>query len=317
MRRVASLTLLAPLLLAGCGGGAVEAPSARDDAAWDQAMTAGQDSFELGRYSVAITQYRRAADLALLRDDGVAAAESGYDLAVAQLAGDDPEAALKTVQTTRQAAHVRGQDAHPEFDLIEAAAHYRLRQYPQAVILAAGGMASADTATAARSALVLGLAADAGQDAPAFQKALAYFNGLKPPLSRTEQADKAEIQARATLAANPAQAEQLAEQAAALRRDDASYRDMARALALAGQAAQQRGDHQKAASLWARAAQSAAMQAKSANTADAATVTQGESVLRGGAMSAQSDAATWAGLAGGVSLHPFAEQKTPSSKKSL
>lgn len=309
MRRVGSLALLAPLLLAGCGGGAVEAPSARDDAAWDQAMTAGQDSFELGRYSVAITQYRKAADLALLRDDGVAASEAGYDLAVSQLAGDDPAAAVKTVQTTRQAATVRGQTARPEFDLIEAAARYRLKQYPQAIALASGGMASTDTAYAARSALVLGLAADAGQDAPSFQKALAYFNGLKPPLSRTEQADKAEIQARAVLASNPVQAEQLAEQAASLRRDDASYRDMSRALALAGQAADRSGDHQKAASLWARAAQSASMQANSANTVDAATVTQGASLLRGGATTAESDAAQWAHLAGGVSLHPFAEPK--------
>ncbi|MFT8721349.1 MAG: hypothetical protein ABF443_02245 [Acetobacter malorum] len=309
MRRVGSLALLAPLLLAGCGGGAVEAPSARDDAAWDQAMTAGQDSFELGRYSVAITQYRKAADLALLRDDGVAASEAGYDLAVSQLAGDDPAAAVKTVQTTRQAATVRGQTARPEFDLIEAAARYRLKQYPQAIALASGGMASTDTAYAARSALVLGLAADAGQDATSFQKALTYFNGLKPPLSRTEQADKAEIQARAVLASSPAQAEQLAEQAASLRRDDASYRDMSRALALAGQAADRSGDHQKAASLWARAAQSASMQANSANTVDAATVTQGSSLLRGGATTAESDAAQWAHLAGGVSLHPFAEPK--------
>ncbi|MCG0997475.1 tetratricopeptide repeat protein [Acetobacter persici] len=309
MKRVAALILLAPLFLAGCGGGAVEGPSARDDAAWDQAMTAGQDSFELGRYSVAITQYRRAADLALLRDDGVAAAEAGYDLAVAQLAGDDPAAAVKTVQTTRQAAALRGQTAQPEFDLIEAAARYRLRQYPQAVTLASGGMNAADRAYAARSALVLGLAADAGQDRTAFQKALIYFNALKPPLSRTEQADKAEIQARAVLASSPVQAEQLAEQAATLRRDEASYRDMARALALAGQAADRSGDHQKAASFWARAAQSASMQAKSANTADAATVTQGETLLRGGATSAQGDAAEWAHLAGGVSLHPFAEPK--------
>nr|WP_298797810.1 hypothetical protein [uncultured Acetobacter sp.] len=309
MRRIVSLTLLAPLLLAGCGGGAVEAPSARDDAAWDQAMTAGQDSFELGRYSVAITQYRKAADLALLRDDGVAASEAGYDLAVSQLAGDDPAAAIKTVQTTRQAAAVRGETARPEFDLIEAAARYRLRQYPQAIALASGGMASPDTAYVARSALVLGLAADAGQDATAFQKALVYFNGLKPPLSRTEQADKAEIQARAVLASSPAQAEVLAEQAANLRRDDASYRDMARALALAGQAAERGGDHQKAVSLWARAAQSASMQANAANTVDAATVTQGESLLRGGAESSQNDAAQWAHLAGGVSLHPFAEAK--------
>lgn len=43
MKRLHAVMLLGPLLLSGCGG-TKEAPSARDDAQWDQAMTAGQDS---------------------------------------------------------------------------------------------------------------------------------------------------------------------------------------------------------------------------------------------------------------------------------
>lgn len=308
MKRLHTLMLLGPLLLSGCGG-AKEAPSARDDAQWDQAMTAGQDSFDLGRYSVAITQYRKAADLALMRDDGNAAAEAGYNLAVAQLAADQPADAVRTVQAARQAASVRGESARAAFDLVEAAADYRLKQYAQSVALAEQAMSASDPALASRAAFVAGLSADEGGDAAGLQRANAYLQGMKPPLSRSMQADKAEIAARVLLVSNPAQAAQLAQNAADLRRDDASYRDMSRALALAATATERTGDHQKAAALWARAAQSAATQANAAGKVDAATVAHG-ALAKGGTRTAETDAEQWARLAGGVSLHPFEADDT-------
>lgn len=305
MRRVKALLLLGPLFLAGCGGKA-EAPSARDDAQWEQAMTAGQDSFDLGRYSVAITQFRKASELALMRDDGAATAEAGYNLAVAQLAADQPADAVATIQTARQAAMLRGQNGQAAFDLVEAAADYRLKQLPQSVHLASQAMTADDSAVAARAALILGLAADEAGEASALQQANAYLQGIKPPLSRSVEADKAEISARTLMANNPAEAAQLAEKAANLRRDDAAYRDMSRALALAATATERAGDHQKAAALWARAAQSAAMQANKAASTDTTTVAHG-AFFKGGTRTAESDAAQWARLAGGVSLHPFAD----------
>ncbi|WP_242401040.1 outer membrane protein assembly factor BamD [Acetobacter okinawensis] len=121
MRRLRHMLLLAtPLVLVGCGASQSK-PTALDDAAWDQAMAAGRDSFELGRYTVAVSQYRKAANLALVRDDGSAVAEAGYDLAVSQLAANTPADALQTTQATRQAVQLRGGQEQFSLDLVEAA----------------------------------------------------------------------------------------------------------------------------------------------------------------------------------------------------
>lgn len=303
----AAAVLCLPLLLAGCGGAAQDKPTAQDDAAWDQAMTAGRDSFELGRYTVAVTQYRKAADLALLRDDAGAITEAGYDLAVAQLAANTPDKALQTAQATRQAAGVRGQTQLYSLDLVEAAAHYRLGHYSSAISSATQAMQSSDTALAGRAALVLGLAADAQSDSANLQKAAAYLGSLKKPLSTTQQADQAEIQARVLRQSAPQQAEALAVQAADMRRNDGSYRDMARALALAARIASAQGDQQKARALWERAAQSAAAQSSGLNRMDAQTLAHG-SINKGNYVPPEDDAAAWARDAGGVSLRPFEDK---------
>lgn len=306
MRRLTSILVMAtPLMLVGCGASQSK-PTAQDDAAWDQAMTAGRDSFELGRYTVAVSQYRKAANLALVRDDGNAVAEAGYDLAVSQLAANTPAEALQTTEATRQAVVLRsGHDQFP-LDLVEAASHYRLGHYAQAVPLAERAMQSPETAVAGRAALVLGLAADAQGDRSSLQAAAAYLNGLKQPLSLTQQADKAEIQARAIRQSNPALAEQLAEEAASLRQSGGDYHDMTRALALAAQIAGSQGDQAKAHALWARAAQSAAAQSGKLNRMDAQTLAHG-SLTKGNATPPADDAQVWARNAGNIVLRPFAE----------
>lgn len=304
MRRLTHLLVLAtPLVLAGCGASQSK-PSAQDDAAWDQAMMAGRDSFELGRYTVAVSQYRKAANLALVRDDGTAVAEAGYDLAVSQLAANTPAEALQTTQATRQAVQLRGGGAQFSLDLVEAASLYRLGHYAQAIPLAAHAMLSPETEEAARAALVLGLAADAQADQAGLQSAASYLNTLKAPLSVTQQADRAEIQARVLRQSNPAQAEQLAEDAASLRQSEGSYHDMARALALAARIAQRQGDQAKARALWARAAQSAAAQSGALNKADAQTLAHG-ALTKGNATPPEDDAQVWARNAGSIVLRPF------------
>lgn len=306
MRRLTHILVLAtPLLLAGCGA-SQEKPTAQDDAAWDQAMTAGRDSFELGRYTVAVSQYRKAANLALVRDDGTAVAEAGYDLAVSQLAANTPAEALQTTQATRQAVQLRGAQDMSSLDLVEAASHYRLGHYAQAVTFAGRAMRAADVAVAARAALVMGLAADAQADQGALQAAGAYLSALKPPLSLTQQADRAEIQARVLRQSNPALAEQRAEEAADLRQSEGAYHDMARALALAARIAASQGDQAKARTLWARAAQSAAAQSGALNRMDAQTLAHGN-LTKGDAVPPADDAQAWARNAGNIELTPFAE----------
>ena len=304
------LALTTPLMLAGCSAGQSR-PTAQDDAAWDQAMTAGRDSFELGRYTVAVSQYRKAANLALVRDDGTAVAEAGYDLAVSQLAANAPADALQTAQATRQAVQLRGGQEQFSLDLVEAASHYRLGHYGQAAPLAAHAMLSPDADVAARAALVMGLAADAQGDQAGLQSAAACLNALKAPLSVTQQADKAEIQARLLRRSNPALAEQLAEDAASLRQSEGAYHDMARALALAARIAASQGDQAKARGLWARAAQSAAAQSGALNLMDAQTLAHGK-MTKGNAVPPEDDAQAWARNAGSIVLRPFdKENGTP------
>lgn len=309
MKPLKLLLALAPLALAGCGGGQ-EAPTARDDAQWDQAMTAGKDSFELGRYSVAVSQYRRAATLAVLRDDGAAIAEAGYNLAVAQLAADQPQAALQTLQAARQAATARGNTQSTAFDLVQAAVLYRLKQPEQAISFAQNAATDPDTEAKSRAALIMSLAAsDAGNQA-ALQQANTLVQALGGTLSRSVQADKAEIAARYVVGSNPLQAATLAEQAATLRRDDAAYSDMARALALAGDAASRAGEYSRATALWARAAQSAAVAADAAGQGDATTLVHG-ALSHGNTHTAGADATQWGAQAGaGLVLRPFATPKT-------
>ncbi|MFT8675384.1 MAG: hypothetical protein ABF990_03510 [Acetobacter sp.] len=323
--------LALPLLLAACGGGA-EKTTAQDDATWDQFMTAGEDSFALGRYSVAATQYRKAADLALVRDSAPDIAEAGYDLAVSQLAANQPAQALNTITATRQAVALRQTTPMPFLDLVEAAARYRLGQYAQAQELAARVLTAGDRAAGMRAALVLGLAADHRGDAAGLRQAEAYLLGqggggrktLSMPQQQIQQAALDEIQARSLRGSDPARARSLAEHAAALLQDNGVYRDMSRVLALAAELARASGDQPGARALWARAAQSAAAQNKTSaailpavpssavvHPAVLAVPSVGTSTAgASGADVAQDDAAIWARKAGDIALRPFDTDNT-------
>lgn len=308
MTRLVRLAPLAVLFaLAGCGG-TKEEPAAFEDSQWDQLMTAGRDSFELGRYTVAQTQYRKAANLALLHDSSADLAEAGYDLAVSQLAGNLPQQALDTAQATRKAVQLRGSTSLPYLTLVEAAALYRLGQYDKAQTLAAGLLNGPDTEMTARAALVVGIAADQRGDRAGLQTATAVLDGLKKPLSPLHQADWDELHARLIRKADPAQAAPLAAQAARLRQRTGAYHDMVRALVLEAEIAQSLGQSEKARALWAQAAQSAAAQSGKLNIMDAATLAHGD-IVKGDAVPPADDAAVWAAKAGSITLFPFAEPK--------
>lgn len=328
LRSVLPLAALLPLV--GCGGAQSEAPVIQYDVALQQFLSAGHDSFMLGRYTVAETQYRKAASLALLRDSAPEIAESGYDLAVAQLAAEEPAQAHATAEKTRRAVALRGGRPSPYLDLVDAAACYRLGQYGQARDLAlaaaqeagatpsAHGGASHDASAlllSTRAALVYALAADQQNDTAALARVPGMVpatdqraaQALSPAQALALRADQSEIQALVARRTNPAHAWKQAEEAANLRRDSGNYHDMARALALAARSADAAGRKDAAQALWTRAAQSAAAQGGAAghlSSALAAGVAGAADSMR---TITPDDASAWARAAGGVTLHPFTE----------
>ncbi|OUI88602.1 hypothetical protein HK11_05545 [Acetobacter sp. DmW_043] len=279
------LSSAALMSLAACGSTSQPAPAAFDDSVYAQAMDTGESAFDLKRYKVAMSEYRTAGQQALKRDDGPAMAEAGYNLAVSQLAAGQPQDALKTVQDVSQTLLIRHDTSVVSLKLVQAAAYYQLKNYTQAIEDAAAPMAEADKDLAGRAALIMGLAGYDSGDNAALQRAYTRLHNMKKPVSVSVLADKKEIEALSLIKTNPAQAMSLAREVADLRRDEGSYNEMSRALALAARAASISGDHAGAASLWARAAQSAAAQSGS---------------------QMQKDADQWGQLAGGVLLHPLA-----------
>lgn len=243
-------------LIAGCGG-AHQSPTPEDTRLHNDARAAGL-AFSLERPEEAATQYERALERARARDDAAAIGDYGYDLAVAQLAGNHPKQAMASVRMTRAELARRGVVAFPELELAEATALYRLGDKAASNSLAGKVAAGDDPAAAARARFLLGLIADETGDAAGLDAAIA---SLAQPGSADQQADVDELLARRDLRRgefSTAIAE--AERSADLRRTALDYRGMARALAVAADAEVHAGDARAAAELYMRAGQSAAAQ---------------------------------------------------------
>jgi tetratricopeptide (TPR) repeat protein len=229
------------MALAGCGSHPVA--TAPPDETLDRLGHAGDIAYNLENPSQAAGQYRAALGRARERDDASAIADTGFNLATAELRAGKPAEAIRTVQGL-QAELARRGIADAGFDLITATALFQLGNYAEADRLAAtlakGPVPLADSAWFLR-----GLAADARNDGTGVRRAAA---ALSPAANA---GDKAELQAR--IAHDPA----MALHAADLRRAALDYRGMARSLALAAQFSP---DPAQSASLYLRAGQSAAAQ---------------------------------------------------------
>jgi hypothetical protein len=245
------------LLLAACGGRT--APQAPEDVPLSQAAASGQQALDFARLKQAISQYQQAYTLALARDDAGAVGDLGYNLAVAQLADDDPAAALRTALRTRDALTARATRPFAELDLVEAAALHRLGRDAEADRLAARAQAGASSAaTVARASYVRGLVADKRRDPAGLSAALAQYDRVKAPTTDI-QADRDELLARLSLLRGQYRTAAIqAQRAADLRRTRLDYRAMAGALALAAEAMQRAGAPQDAADLYLQAGESAA-----------------------------------------------------------
>ncbi|MFO1161977.1 MAG: hypothetical protein U1E60_24275 [Reyranellaceae bacterium] len=256
--------VLAQLSVASCDGGSTADPGPPPDAKLDQANRAGTQALSMDMPSLAVTQYKTALQRAYERDDAGAIADVSYNLALAQMKGGDAKAALATVRDARLDLERRRAPVPAELFLVQAAAAYRSGDLTTADSAAqeALGRVSKDGDTAPRAWFIRGLVAAQRGDATALAQAIAK---LPPSKEADLQADRQELEGRAALLDNRAtDALDLFQRAAANRQQALDYRGMARALALAADAASRAGRTAEAADLAMRAGRSALLQGDTA-----------------------------------------------------
>ncbi len=256
MRRMAASLFL---LLAACGGANTEPAGPPPDQTLARHEQAGQIAYGLDRPAEAVTQFEAALKQAQARDDLQAISELSFNLAVAQLRANRAQDALATTQQARAELIRRGSQPFPALILAEATALYRLGRRDDADALAAEIEAGGDADAAAGASFLRGLLADEAGDEAGLRAALTRLSGAAAPL---RQADRSELQARLALhQVDFAGAQSAALQAASIRQEALDYRGMARALAVAGLAAERAGQTEAAADFYLRAGRSAAAQA--------------------------------------------------------
>jgi hypothetical protein len=254
---VKRLALISVWMLVGCSTPRVEVPPA--DQQMQQAGRAGILALSLEHPDQAVDQFQAALSRAQLRDDIAAISDYGYDLAVAELALNHPKGALVTARLVIAELQRHGSNVSASLVLLEATALYRTDALSEADALAASieGRAS-DPHVNFQACFLRGLIADKWNDTKQIQAARQC---MTRPTITAERADVEELSALISLrGGEAARAEKEAESAADLRRQVQDYRGMARALALAGEAAQQAGSMATASSLYLQAGRSAAVQ---------------------------------------------------------
>jgi hypothetical protein len=247
---------LLPMIAIGCSSR--QRADTPEDVVLRQDARAGRQAYSLDHPEQAVAQYQLALERARARDDVVAIGDYGYDLAVSQLAANHPDQALATARLTETELARRGRTSFPALVLVQAVALYRLGRKADADSLAAQAEDGGEPVVAMRASFLRGLIADETDDPAGLNIAIAR---LAHPASPQQQADADELAARRDLRQGSFNAAAIeAEHAADLRRSVLEYRDMARALSVAGDALKRGGDTRAAADLYMRAGQSAAAQ---------------------------------------------------------
>lgn len=256
MRRFGCLLLLA---LAACATSTSEPAGPPEDQTLARHEQAGRIAYGLDRPAEAVAQFEAALKQAQARDDLQAISDLSFNLAVAQLRANRAAEALATTQQARAELIRRGARPFPALILAEATALYRLGRRADADALAAEIEAGGDADASAGASFLRGLLADEAGDDTGLRAALGRLAGASAPL---RQADRFELQARLALRQEDfSGARAAALQSAGIRQEALDYRGMARALAVAGLAAERAGETEAAADLYLRAGRSAAAQA--------------------------------------------------------
>lgn len=221
----------------------------------EQHAAAGQVALALEKPQQAVKQFSDGLARARERDDAAAIGDLAFNLAVAELRAEQPDAALETARDAEAELARRRITPGAELRLAEAIALYRAGQAEAADRVSAQVESAADGETGARAAFLRGLIADETGNIAGLRSALGR---IAAATGAEHQADAAELTARLSLREGDARrARAEAERAADLRREVVDYRAMARCLALAGRAAAMLGDG-AAADLYLRAGRTAA-----------------------------------------------------------
>jgi tetratricopeptide (TPR) repeat protein len=256
------------LVLADCGG---STPPPQPPEAVDQDIVSGwrlaRFAFEQGQYDQAAGLYARVLERAYARDDLKAIGDVGYELAVVRLRQRDVRGAAEQARRTRDELRRRGAKPFAELHLVESVALYETgdREGAEAMADEAIKLASDRNAPVVARALYLRgrIAADRG-DRRAVSRVLA---ALGAPQDAGLRADRLELAGRLNMLENrPENALPAFRESADLRREVEDYIGMARALALAGEAAESSGQLAEAADLYFRSGRSAEVEG---NPADA------------------------------------------------
>ncbi|HJR21510.1 MAG TPA: hypothetical protein VJ822_07810 [Dongiaceae bacterium] len=246
------------VLLGACSGGDTQPAGPPEDQALVRHEQAGKIAYDLDRPEEAVAQFEAALTQAQARDDLQAIADLSFNLAVAQLRANRPQDALTTAQQARAELLRRGRQPFPALLLAEATALYRLGERDRADAVAADVEAMGDFDAAAGASFLRGLIADESDNEPGLRAAVNRLSGAGAAL---RVADRMELVARLLLRQDAfPQAHAAAMEAAGIRQEGLDYRGMARALAVAAQAAERSGDKELAADLYLRAGRSAAAQ---------------------------------------------------------
>ncbi|WP_439576888.1 hypothetical protein [Elioraea sp.] len=231
--------------LAACGG---PAPPEPPDPTLARQTRVAMLAWQQDRPAQAAALFRDALARAYARDDLAAIADIAASLAAVELRLGEAEAARDIAAGARAEVNRRGGTMPAELPLAEAAARWRLGDVAGARALTA---AITEGEAGARARFIEGLIAADARDA----QALATARASLPPTDVPDLlADSVELDGRTALLAGDAGSARAALlRAAALRQEARDYPGMARALALAGEAAAREGRAAEAADLALRA----------------------------------------------------------------
>ncbi|HSA82081.1 MAG TPA: hypothetical protein VLE23_14790 [Geminicoccaceae bacterium] len=259
--------LVAIILLAAC---TAADPAPQPPEPTDQDLLSGwrlaRFAFEQRQYDQAAELYARALQRAYARDDLSAIGDVGYELAVVRLRQFDAPAAAEQARKTRDELYRRGEDPFAELYLVEAVALFEMGERAEAEVMADEAIALAPDPldpVAKRAWFLNGRIAADRDDEAGLSRALA---ALVPSQDPELQADRLElIGRREQLDDQPERALSAFRTSADLRRDTEDYLGMARALALAGAAAEDAGLMTEAADFYFRAGRSAEVEGRPAD----------------------------------------------------